>query len=78
MKTKEFYACKEQDFPQLFIVEYQEIKANIENDITEIEEDIRMANLLEDYKTCINLNSMLSTLKCVKQQYKILIEKNLN
>ena len=67
------YALKEQDFPQLFITEYQEIKASIENDIAEIELELLIAGYIEDHVECA-----LATLNCVKKQYQILIEKSLN
>ena len=78
MTTMKFYQLKEQDFQQMFVAQYQEIKSDIDRDIKEVEADILMADLLEDYVECVNLNGLLATLKCVKKQYEVLLQKNLN
>jgi hypothetical protein len=78
MKIMNFYEHQEQDFQQLFVAQYQDIRTDIVEDIKEVEADILMANLVEDYIECVNLNGVLATLKCVKRQYDLLIQKNLN
>jgi hypothetical protein len=69
---------REQDFQQLFMKEYMEIKKDLTQELTEVEEEIQMYNLIHDESELRILKCLRSSLMHVQQQYDYLIQRNLN
>jgi hypothetical protein len=78
MKLKTLTINREMDFGMLFIPQYQNTIADINKDIQDCMEELMIYEATENQLALACSKEQLSILKVILQQYKSLVQKNLN